>query len=359
MRCGPARDFLPGCAVGSGDQWSGPPDLRLSFGDASQHTRSFSFLVAAPSHQRDLAASPLRHLRSGQDRDSSLGVVNDRPSVDMHAQRPLPVASSLRRAACSKQAPQGSETHRTRQRPSARRCHAPDSFRPCRSSRLRRFSPLGAVQVCCTLQPTMGFATFRDRWIRASRRGCENLAARPTGGAPSRGSHRPPPLPACLPPLRGGASGSRSSAIGSHGSGSVPGGATPFEAFPSPAAVPRHRDRCPLAVGPSLRLTRSPHSREDVAAGRASAGSSTSGPCSTGESVAPVRRCRRSSARCSHGLSHPPGSRTRAAVATRQRASRRRDAGWSWGRSRGAPFPTRSDLARRTGTGSDPRTPAW
>jgi hypothetical protein len=28
-----------------------------------------------------------------------------------------------------------------------------------------------------------------------------------------------------------------------------PGGAVPFEAFPSPAAVPRHRDLCPLAVG--------------------------------------------------------------------------------------------------------------
>jgi hypothetical protein len=87
--------------VGSGDQWSGPRDLRLSFGDASQHTRSVSHLAAAPSHRRDLAASPRRHLRSGRDRDSSLGVVNVRPSIDMRAQRPLPVTSSLRRAACS------------------------------------------------------------------------------------------------------------------------------------------------------------------------------------------------------------------------------------------------------------------
>lgn len=113
--------------------------------------------------------------------------------------------------------------------------------------------------------------------------------------------------------------------------GSIPGGATPFEAFPSPAAVPRHRDRCPLAVGPSLRLTRVPHSREDVASGRVSVGSSTSGLCSAGESVAPARRCRRTAARCSHGLVHPPGSPTRAAVAIHQRARQRRSAGWSWG----------------------------
>jgi hypothetical protein len=45
--------------------------------------------------------------------------------------------------------------------PSARACHSSNSFRPCRSSRLRRFSPRVAVQVCCTLQPTMGFARLR------------------------------------------------------------------------------------------------------------------------------------------------------------------------------------------------------
>jgi hypothetical protein len=45
--------------------------------------------------------------------------------------------------------------------PSARSCHLPDMFRPCRSSRLRRFAPLGALQVCCTLKPIMGFATLQ------------------------------------------------------------------------------------------------------------------------------------------------------------------------------------------------------
>jgi len=58
--------------------------------------------------------------------------------------------------------------------PSARRCQPPDSFRPCRSSRLRRFALLELLQVCCTLQPTMGFTTFHarsafDQWPSAIR----------------------------------------------------------------------------------------------------------------------------------------------------------------------------------------------
>lgn len=38
---------------------------------------------------------------------------------------------------------------------------APCSFRPCRSSRLRRFPPLCDPQVCCTLQPVVGFVQFQ------------------------------------------------------------------------------------------------------------------------------------------------------------------------------------------------------
>jgi hypothetical protein len=45
--------------------------------------------------------------------------------------------------------------------PRAQGCHTLSSFRPCRSSRLRRFAPHTASQVCCTLQPVMGFAWFR------------------------------------------------------------------------------------------------------------------------------------------------------------------------------------------------------
>ena len=49
---------------------------------------------------------------------------------------------------------------RKRPPPSAQRCQAPDTFRPCRFSRLRRFTPHVALQVCCTLQPVMGFELF-------------------------------------------------------------------------------------------------------------------------------------------------------------------------------------------------------
>jgi len=36
----------------------------------------------------------------------------------------------------------------------------PNTFRPCRSSRLRRLPPHTASRVCCTPQPVMGFARF-------------------------------------------------------------------------------------------------------------------------------------------------------------------------------------------------------
>lgn len=45
-------------------------------------------------------------------------------------------------------------------------CQAAHSFRPCRSTRLRRFPPHHAPQVCCTLQPVMGFAVFRPSLVR-------------------------------------------------------------------------------------------------------------------------------------------------------------------------------------------------
>lgn len=44
--------------------------------------------------------------------------------------------------------------------PSAEASHRFDTFRPCRSSRLRRLSPHPRPQVCCTLQPIMRFARF-------------------------------------------------------------------------------------------------------------------------------------------------------------------------------------------------------
>jgi len=43
------------------------------------------------------------------------------------------------------------------------RCQAQHAFRPCRSSRLRRFTPHAAVQVYCTLLPALGFELFPVR----------------------------------------------------------------------------------------------------------------------------------------------------------------------------------------------------
>jgi hypothetical protein len=65
--------------------------------------------------------------------------------------------------------------------PSARGRQVPSSFRPCRSSRLRRLAPRNALQVCCTLLPTMGFATFQV-WHSTSdppRRSVSTLAREP------------------------------------------------------------------------------------------------------------------------------------------------------------------------------------
>jgi hypothetical protein len=76
-----------------------------------------------------------------------LGLSKDHPSVDISSARPLPAPFTRERVSL----------------PSTRGCQLPSSFRPCRSSRLRRLSPRSALQVCCTLQPTMGFATFQVR----------------------------------------------------------------------------------------------------------------------------------------------------------------------------------------------------
>jgi len=80
-------------------------------------------------------------LRSG----SSHGVAKELPSIDTKSSRPVP--SSLRKASPSA-------------RPLPSRSH---TFRPCRSSRLRRFAPTRSLQVCFTSQPTMGFTTFQTR----------------------------------------------------------------------------------------------------------------------------------------------------------------------------------------------------
>jgi len=179
------------------------------------------------------------------------------------AKRPLPVVTWLRRAAIST-GPFGGLISKTRCRPSAWSCQTPNSFRPCRSSRLRRFTPLDTSQVFCALHPTMGFATFQDSFARLS-----DVLARSIRTPGRIGLSRGLLLP--LQPARHLSTSKEiswfgDSSAGSHGSGSIPGGATPFEAFPSPTAVPRHRGRCPLAVPLRFSLLSNARPVKDVAA---------------------------------------------------------------------------------------------
>jgi hypothetical protein len=149
--------------LGSGDLGPDPRDLRLSFRDTFRFARSFSLVFRAVSEE--LARGLLLRLRSIR-RGSGL--------LSWGCQ-----ISPLRRHACPAStpgrelAPRSLPLPRTpkspglgfRSRPSARRCHPSSAFRPCRSSRLRRFAPLGRLRVCCTPQPTMGFAMFQVSFI--------------------------------------------------------------------------------------------------------------------------------------------------------------------------------------------------
>jgi hypothetical protein len=103
-----------------------------------------------------------------------LGFSKDRPSTGPSTARPLP----------------DGQDH-----PSARSCHTPNAFRPCRSSRLRRFPPCTTPQVCCTLQPVMGFAAFlatvTRRCIELLRPTAEHSADLPR----QRRSHPSEPFP--------------------------------------------------------------------------------------------------------------------------------------------------------------------
>jgi len=67
----------------------------------------------------------------------------ERPSADIRCSRPVPTSPrGCLRSGVAKHS---------------------DIFRPCRSSRLRRFSPRAALQVYCALQPAMGFEPFPTR----------------------------------------------------------------------------------------------------------------------------------------------------------------------------------------------------
>jgi hypothetical protein len=113
---------------------------------------------------------------------SSLGILKDRPSVV------LTVCVHSRRTG-------------------ARGCQLSSAFRPCRSSRLRRFTPHAASRVYCTPQPTMGSAWFRaDR--RQRRRPTLLTGATPLEAFPSAAAvflvtgNRSPLSPRLLPSRR-------------------------------------------------------------------------------------------------------------------------------------------------------------
>lgn len=125
-------------------------------------------IFASPSETQSGLRCPTSEVRSSPDLsarrlasvripDSSHGVVKYRPSIDMGAWCPLPVSPPLRRAVAYI-FPRESACDAVP--PSARGCHIPDTFRPCRFSRLRRFAPPGTLQVYCTLLPILGFAMF-------------------------------------------------------------------------------------------------------------------------------------------------------------------------------------------------------
>jgi hypothetical protein len=82
-------------------------------------------------------------------------------------------------------------------------CQALRTFRPCRSTRLRRFPPPVASQVYCTLQPIMGFAVFRSRvysklYATVAR---SPLRRMPFEAFPPHHSRGASPRPIALPPL--------------------------------------------------------------------------------------------------------------------------------------------------------------
>jgi hypothetical protein len=133
------------------DQWPGPHDLRFSYEDIVLSAPS-----CLPSFRLASGLAAFGCLAAGEV-DSSHGVVKVRPSIGISTWCPLPAVP------CSEELPSGSSSKGGAVRrgvPSARGCHLPDTFRPCRSSRLRRFAPPGTLQVYCALKPIMGFAKF-------------------------------------------------------------------------------------------------------------------------------------------------------------------------------------------------------
>jgi len=125
----------------------------------------------------------------------------------------------------------------------ARGCQASHAGRPRRFSRPRRFAPLHALQVCCTLLPAVGFATFPG--LAADRPRCKHRLLPST-----------PPFPS---------------------------GAVPFEVFPSTTAPVTSPRPASLSL---FQLALFPFARRKRRTPVPSTGQPTSGLCSAAESVA-------------------------------------------------------------------------
>ena len=128
-----------------------PRDLRFSFGDSIRLALSSSVVCSSP----DLAAW---RLASVQMTDSSHGVVKVPPLHRLRHLVSTPSGSAAPKS-CLLASSRGKSFSDTLPL-SVRGCQVPDSFRPCRFSRLRRLAPPGTLQVYCTLLPIMGFAMF-------------------------------------------------------------------------------------------------------------------------------------------------------------------------------------------------------
>jgi hypothetical protein len=112
----------------------GPHDLRLFVRDTSRFVRP---LLCSPP-----AGKPARG-----ERGSSHGVFqrSSPPASVSHVRTVISLPKIQSRVVAH---------------PSSRSCQTPRAIRPCRSSRLRRFTPCDPLQVYCTLQPVLRFAPF-------------------------------------------------------------------------------------------------------------------------------------------------------------------------------------------------------
>jgi len=268
--------------LGSGDLRPGPRDLRLSFRETLRFARSVSRSGRAAARNWPEGSFPAS-ARSVWDRDSSHGVVKHRPSADMPLQRLLPVANWLRRTSrCL-------VLRRARDLGFVRAHRLEDAtLRACSVLAVPPdFDGLLRWEGCGFVAPRSrpwGSPCFRTRSSRLavppSRRGPYARCAVP----PKRLSLPLPRRANALP--RGGAHGGSLAASAHAKSVTIPNGATPFEAFPSPTAAPRHRGRCPLAIR-STAFHLSPATPKGVRGRRLRPGTLTTGPCSVVESVAP------------------------------------------------------------------------